>query len=422
MEKYHIFNIDQFDQYFVSEPNSEDALDVIFGWRRLSSREVVSDSFINTQYNYPAHLKYYFSTIKDPDINENLLVLHSNNIPVSITHRLSLIQEKELAKVVGHNETVNGVSGWCKEGVWIVEYYNLDNAIAKGHKDAIKYLTECSYIYKNNDKLNMQIKDYVAMKANQKVQLSRYFKYPDIKIRIVSFIPKEKILEHIRLRINDLNIMINLGELDPNIRYREEIPPRSIIKPDLTLKHSVNYEIVNNEDSDFPKFVYTVSGNEVLKLPVCQILGRKSGCYISRYINGVCATNEYSTLDDMEKTFGIYRTEEDAKFAGDPAKQLEFGKLNVEREKIDANLRELDFKRYDIRNKRFLSTVELDKKREEWMYNTEKMKLELEIYKAKTIAEYRILSRKLMQETTKSEDMSLSTYFNIALQCLKLLK
>lgn len=422
MEANNTSLIDHIDQYFVREPEDENSFDVIFGWKRLASREVCSDQFINTQYNYPAHLKYYISTIKDPEINQNLLVLHSNNVPVSITHMLNYKREQEFAKVIGHNESVNGVSGFCKEGVFVVEYYNLDNAIDKGHRDAIKYLTSCSSIFKDNDMLTMQIKDYVATKAEQKVQTSRYFKYPDIKIRIVSFIPKETIIEHTRVKINDLNIIINLGELDPNFRYQDAKPSKALVKPDLSLKHGIKYEIVNNEDSDFPKFVYTMSGNDVLKLPVMQILGRKSGCYISRYINGVCSSNDYSTLDEMGSAFGIYKTYDDARFSGDPSKQVELGKLNVELEKIDANLREMDLKRFEIRNKRFLSTLELDKKREEYMYNTEKMKLELEVFKAKTIAEYRVLSKKFMQEQAKSENMDLSTYFNIALQCLKLIK
>ena len=409
-----MFQIDYIDQYFIQEPENEDTLDSIFGWKKIANREVTSDLNITTGYQYPARMRYYFTNIHDPDITENLSIIHSNNIPISVVSRMNVLQEKNLAKALGQNESKGGSLGWCKEGIYVVDYFNLDQSVGQGHKHSIKYILESEKIYKSSRVLNMLIRSYVARKAEEKVQTSRYFRYPDIKIRIVSFIPKEAIIEHLTTRVRELDIVVNLGEIDPNLDYND-MKKKETMAIDLTPKHFTRYDVVNNEENDFPKFVYTVIGNTVTKIPVVKNTARKSGCYVSRHTNGVCVSNEYSELGEMEGVFGIYKTYLDAKFAGDPNKQLEFQKKDVE-------VRDIEFKKFKIRNDRFMALMDMDKKREDHIMSMEKMKLNMEVENARLLAEFRILMAKYTQEYNKAGKMDLSTYFTIALNCLKLLK
>ena len=417
-----IYHIDSLNQYFVQEPDNENTLDDIFGWLKLANREITMENNLYTGYQYPSRMRYYFSNIAEPEINQNLVVLHDNNIPISLVTRMNTLQEKRMAKAIGHNEIKFGVSGWCKEGVYVVDYYNLDFGVNKGHRDAIRYILESENVFKNNPELRMKIKSYVANKAENHVQHSRYYKYPDFKIRVVTFIPKDKIVEHMAVNVKELGIVINLGELDPNMEYPNDYTShQEEMKIDLTPKHYVQYEIVNNEIDDFPSFVYTMNGNQVIKIPVIKDHYKRTGCYVRRSMNGITTSSDFSSLEDMEKTFGIYRTYLDAKWYGDPAKQIEMNKLELESQKVDVGFREVDLKKYEIRNKRFLATLELDRKREEWMYNISKMKFDIEGMKHKIIMEYRILMAKYSQETLKIDKSDMASYFNMALSCLKMI-
>lgn len=416
-----MFQLDFIDQYFVQEPDNEMQLDDIFGWKKITSREICSDSCLNTGYQYPARMRYYFSNISDEELRESINIVHDNNIPISVVHKMNATQDRQMAKVLGPAAVREDNSGWCKEGVYIVDYYNLDHAIGDGHKHSIKYILESDKIYKTNVVLNALIRNYVSRKSEEKVQLSRYFKYPDIKIRIVSFIPKETIIENLITKVRELDIVVHVGEISPSFDYNEE-KKKSIQPIDLTPKHYTRYDVINNEDNEFPSFVYTVIGNTVTKIPVVKNTARKSGCYVSKHTNGICVSNEYSTLDKMEETFGIYKNYLDAKYFGDPNKQIENRKLDLEEEKIAVGYKELDYKKYEIRNKRFMSLLELDKKRDEHIFNMEKIKLQVEIDNAKHLAELKILMAKYTQEAKKAGKLDLTTYFTIALNCLKMIK
>ena len=324
----------------------------------------------DSTYHQPDRAQYIFSTN-----NLGCYVLYSNNM-VSPIRRKHALENSHAIK----NRLKLPIKD-SPSGVFIVEYYRVNKMIETEEnlvQSIIDYYQNVKTIYPNNVEIINKIRDQmypIRLKTG-------HFGWRDtIVLRVVTYIPQSDLAKHSNIYVPSCDLVIGCGTVHPTL-----VSPCS--KQFQEYRQTVYSDVKNFIEIDIVDFsnrndYYINVGNKVLGLQPCKDPSRKEGCYVNIYKNQTMVDSFESSLVNTGEEHGIYKTYEEARYAGDLSKRNESMKLEVEKERIGVDIERLNVEKIKLGNELEKARMELDATRAKIQHEEYKMQVDIRLAKEK---------------------------------------
>lgn len=368
-------------------------MEILFKWEKnyAPRNHPVANGYITmNKHLYPHEQFYYFTTMKDSTLNNDILILNHNNIAFPLSRDVDNEKTEILASVLGNIESEYASRKTLDEGIWVVEQIFIPRERRDVAGKALAYANYNRYIGGDDDSYRRSI--YYNAKT-----VAATLKPIDIinecSYYTIYFIPRKLIVSYENIYVPKFNIFItrtnNLTDIKhPDLRD-DDIDTSLIDKPELTTHTNIKYEIVKYGAVNACEKYYVKTGNSVMPINPIFNADKPEGCYKTVLVNGIAMDKQFCKLEDMAKEFGIYRSEDEALYNGDLSKQIELNKLSVDKNKIELEVKKLqsESERINVENERL---------------KLEYRKLEVDHEKISNEKEKLILEKdKLVQESEK---------------------
>lgn len=352
----------------------------IFSWEKSNRPRTPILDFcgpvVNTYLN-PNAQYYYFTTLKDYNINKMLLVINHNNIAVPVSRDLDNHKKGLLCKVLKVYDENYKYKNTLDEGVWVVEHVHIPKERYEWNGKSLLFYSKNRYMA-GNDSL---YRETVANEVRPLLpNLTKDKFVPEANFITLYYIPKDTIIKYMDIHIPRFNILLSRNNNLEEVRHPDFVddePTR--LKVEFTNNTHIRYEIVKHTLPSAYEFYYVKTGNDIISItPVCST-DKEEGCYRSVINNGITVSKTYSSFENMGKEFGVYPTMDEAKYNGDVNKEFELQKqvLDKTRLEVESERIKFDFSKLELEHEKLATESEKIKlENERLKYDYEKLKLE----------------------------------------------
>lgn len=281
---------------------------------------------------------------KSLPVRKQYIYAVSDNIPLYVQYPnncINLIQDSNWLHYNLQRQHKTNYDITDGRGIYVIDYYRMSHISQQLHGASpdepyhrlMRFYSETDIILTNDKVVNEAFKDCMARKAE----------YDRNYVRIITFIPLDKVLDNNVVFVPALGLVFGTGSIftgrihpysDNYYNFRDQSRPST--------SNYVAIDIVDNENNDV---YFTKVGNKVVRLNSTADKTRHDGVRVEVYQNNIKESSEEAELCDIEK-LGVYKSRTKAEYNGDTE---HISKL-VEIRKIEKDLKvsENELKRVDM--------------------------------------------------------------------------
>jgi len=335
-------------------------------------------------------------------IQEGVMCLDRSGMITTAKYKAN-IKSRDVANRIANVDRTNKLQ--MTEGVYVVREWTI-----RTFRGRMGYSNASLIDYYNNIESYIRLPDSELAVLKEKLAdmvrvVGSYDKTNDIKIRSISFIPLDMLLEYKTVYDIHSDLVFSVGALDTGIMHpSSEVYTKihstegMIATPDT---NTIEVELIDNYTPG--KKYYTMVGNQCATLRSRGDNYKTDGATVHITRGGI-RSHAYDVNKDELESVGIYTNEEEARYAGDIKNGLELSKVQLEYDKIEQQLKSLEYDKTKLEHDKF----KMEKEKEQLLAKHAR-ELELADLKVKaTLIDYhKLTNTAIIDIKTKLLDLKL---------------